>query len=176
MFKKIFAFLVIMVTFSIGLLLLYRASLEPSDMTIVDGKVINKKIVSSRRPRNKPRYSLALQIDGREERLGIFLGTKAQAEKDSTIYLINISKTYTFYLDPTIRISNGLNNAIRRIDSNGRTIFLASNAFNLYCGLSLSLLSIIAAIIIYAFLSSIDKCNTRFSSLLPGYPGRRDEN
>ena len=133
-----------------GLLLLYRASLGSASMTIINGKVIDKKIVRISTSRSSL-YSLALQIEGMKERLGVFLGTKKQTAKDSTIYLIDISKTYTFYLDPTITTSNGRKDAIRRIDSNGRTIFIASNVFNLYCGLSLSILAIIAAIIIYAF-------------------------
>ncbi len=148
MFKKIIIYLLLIFSLVIGLLSLYRASLKSSDMTIVNGRVTNKIISYYTSYHTGRHYSLIFTLRDRQNKIAINLGTENEAREDATFYLIDTSKLYKFFIDPTIPVVNGVQTGITRIDYNDQTIFKSSNNLNLYGGLCISLLSIAGLILI----------------------------
>jgi hypothetical protein len=147
MFKTIVAYILFICGFLVGLLSIYRASLKVSDLTIVKGKVIEKRIsISYGKGRH---YSLNFKLEGRQDEIAINLGTKREAGKDITIYKVDTGKTYEFYLDPTVPTQNSVNSGICKIDYNGKEIFKASNKLNVYGGAFVSILSLALIVLLY---------------------------
>ena len=120
-------------------------------MIVIESMVINKKIESTTTSKGDRRYSLIFTIDQSFKRIGLLLGTKEQAAKNEIINLIDTSKFYKFYIDPTITINNGIQLGIRQIDDNGKIIFKESNTFNLLGGIFFTLMSIVGLLIVYKF-------------------------
>jgi hypothetical protein len=132
----------------LGLLNLYRANLKRTDMTIINGKVVGKHfsfIYSKGRM-----YYLGFDIEGEHEMIAINLGgTKSDADKDSPTNLIDTGKTYKFYIDPTVPMSNNMNLGIRRIDFNDKEIFTASNSLNRNGGAFLCIVGLLGFYVVY---------------------------
>lgn len=135
----------------VGLLSIYRGTLKTKDLTIIIGKVLDKKILYSTSAKSGRHYSLTFSLDNRQEKIAINLGTKSQSDKDSAFYLIDIGKSYQFYLDPTIPTQNGVNCGISKIDYNGIEVYKTSNKLNLYGGIFISILSLAAIIAVIKF-------------------------
>jgi hypothetical protein len=147
MFKTIVAYILFICGFLVGLLSIYRASLKVPNLTIVKGKVIEKRIsISYGKGRH---YSLNFKLEGKHNEIAINLGTKPAVEHDSTIYKVDTGKTYVFYLDPTVLTQNSVNWGICKIDYNGQEIFKASNKLNLYGGAFVTILSLTLIVLLY---------------------------
>ena len=141
--KKIIGLFIFSLALLLGLLSIYRATIKTSQLTIVKGKVIHKKIEKYKHFRGGTNYCLAFRLANREDKIAINLGTKSQAEKDPAVHLIDTGKAYEFYLDPTVPTIDGENWGIDKIDYNNVEIYKTSNELNLYAGTFLSILSIV---------------------------------
>jgi hypothetical protein len=162
MVKKILGYFIIVGALLVGLLSLYRSFLKPSNMIVIKGKVIDKKISYFTSYGSGRHYSLIFKIEGRSDKIAINLGTKREAEKDSTIYLIDTLKTYEFFVDPTVPIRNKVKTGITRIEYNGQIIYQTYNNLNFYGGLFISLLSLAGLIIIIYKAKQKKASNKRF--------------
>jgi hypothetical protein len=131
--------------------MIYRAALKTSDLTIISGEVLGKKIEYSKSYVSGRHYYLAIRIANRQDTIAINLGTKSQVDKDSAFYLIDIGKTYKFYLDPTVPTTHGVNWGIYRVVYNDVEVYKTSNNLNLYGGSVISIASLIGMIIILKF-------------------------
>jgi hypothetical protein len=147
--RRIFVLIFIICALLVGLLSIYRATLRASDLNIINGKVIDKKIEYFTSFRSGRHYCLTFQLANRQDKIAINLGTKSQAEKDSAFYLIDTGKTYKFYLDPTVPTKNSENWGIDRIDYNGIQVYKTSNKLNLYGGTFISVLSLVGIFILF---------------------------
>ncbi len=145
---KIIVLLFLVVSLLVGLLSIFRATIPTSSLTVISDKVIDKKILYFISAKSGRHYCLAFQLEKRQGKIAINLGTKSQADKDSAFYLIDIGKTYTFYLDPTIPTSDGINWGIDKIDYNSKEVYKKSNKLNLYGGTSISLLCLAGIIVV----------------------------
>ena len=160
MFKTIVFYILCGSAFFVGMLSIYRSSSKVSDLSVLRGKVIGKRISFIKSHRTGRNYSLNFKLEGKLDEIAINLGTKREAEKDSTIYKVDTGKIYVFYLDPTVPTQNSVNWGICRVDYNGRQIFQASNKLNLYGGILISVLSLILIVLFY-------KHNQKKNSFLP---------
>jgi hypothetical protein len=145
MFEKIQrVFIIILLTFVffIGLLSVYRATLKTKALTVLVGKVVNKKILYFKGVKSGRHYCLAFELANKQDKIAINLGTKGQAEKDSAIFLIDTGKEYEFDLDPTVPTDNGINWGIDKVDYNNKEVYKKSNKLNLYLGIFISLISL----------------------------------
>jgi hypothetical protein len=149
--KKVFALIVISCASLVGLLSIYRATLKPSNLKVVTGKVLDKKIEYFTSYGSGRHYCLAFHVTNIQDKIAVNLGTKKQAENDSTFYLIDIGKTYKFYLDPTVPTTRTGNWGIRRIDYNDVQVYQASNKLNLFGGIIISLMSLAGIIILLKY-------------------------
>ena len=145
---KLIAIILLTCALLVGILSIYRATLKTSDLTGFTGKVLTKQITYSTSIKSGRHYSLKFQLENRQDLIAINLGTESQAEKDSAIYLIDTGKTYKFYLDPTVPMSNGVICGIKQVDLNNVRIYKTSNSLDLYGGTFISLLSFVGLLII----------------------------
>ena len=81
--RKIIGLIFISVSLLGGILSIYRATLKTSQLTIINGKVIDKKIEYSTSLKGGRDYYLAFHLSNRQDKIAINLGTKRQAEKTS---------------------------------------------------------------------------------------------
>ena len=135
-----------------GRLALVRAIVSKSDLRIVEGKVVNKRVYYSPSGRtNQGRtYHVEFELQNRQERLAINFPTNRQAYQDSTIYKVDTGKIYKFYLDksyPTFlnkphATPYYLNTGIDIIEDNNGEIFSKTHNFELGAGIFFILLSI----------------------------------
>jgi hypothetical protein len=128
--------------FFTGVLNISRANVKKSNLAIIEGKVIDKKIAFSTSLKGGRSYQLEFQLQNTPERIAISFPSKNQAYADSTINLIDTGKTYKFYLDKTFPTSNGLNCGIDKIEFNNVEIFSKSHKLEMYGGIFFILLSI----------------------------------
>ena len=110
------------------------------------GKVLSKNIIRKQEHvkggvRNS--YYLVFEINNNDYKIGIFYATKKEVKNDSVINLVDIGKTYTFYMDPTYFKDDNLKNGIDIIEYNGLEIYKASLKPNLYGGLSMCIIGFI---------------------------------
>ena len=145
--KKIIGLFIFSLSLLLGLLSIYRATLKTSQLTMITGKVISKKINYERGARGGLDYYLAFQLADWRDKIAINLGTKSQAEEDPAFHLIDTGKVYTFFMDPTVPTINGENWGIDKIDYNNIEIYKTSNNLNLYGGTFLSILSLVLIIL-----------------------------
>ncbi len=124
-----------------GVLNINRATINKSELAVIEGKVVEKKISRSKSLKYRS-YHLEFQLANRQTKIGIAFTSKKQAYTDSTYYLIDTGKTYKFYLDKTFPTSDGLNNGIDKIEFNNVEVFNKSHKFELYGGVFFILLSI----------------------------------
>src|SRR4030095_2721751 len=148
---RIVAWIYLPSSFFLGLLMIYRAKLKTSNLSIIIGEVIDKRIESSTSFGSDRTHCLAIKLANNEHKIAINLGTKRQASKDSAFNLIEIGKTYKFYLDPTVPPTNGINWGICRVDYNDAAVYETSNKLNLYGGTLISIASLIGMIVILKF-------------------------
>lgn len=135
-----------------GRLALVRAIVSKSDLRIVEGKVVSKRVYYSPSGRtNQGRtYHVEFELENRQERLAINFPTNKQAYQDSTIYKVDTGKIYKFYLDksyPTFlnkphATPYYLNTGIDIIEDNSGEIFSKTHNFELGVGIFFILLSI----------------------------------
>jgi hypothetical protein len=130
------------ISFFVGVLNIIRANEKTSDLAIIQDKVLDKKIDYTTSLKGGRAYYLEFKLENTPERIAVSYVSKKQAYSDSTIYLIDIGKTYKFYLDKTFPISNGLNCGIDKIELNNVEIFSKSHKSELYGGIFFILLSI----------------------------------
>ncbi len=154
--KKIIVLIFLTSALLVGLLSVYRATLKTTDLTVINDKVIKKKISYFKSAKSGRHYFLAFKLANRQEEIAINLGTRSQAGKDSAFYLIDTGKTYKFYLDPTVPTQNGVNWGIDKIDYNSNEIYKTSNKLNLYGGTFISLLSLAGIIIVLKFKKKVN--------------------
>ncbi len=146
MYNKVlnFVFYIIM-SFGLlaGLLSIYRGTLRKASMKIVSGKVINKirDYTSGGKGRH---YYTAFELEGLHDEIAINFPSENAADNDSTFYLIDTGKLYTFYLNPTYPIKKGINMGLERIDYKNIEIYKTSNTFNLFMGIFICLLCLIS--------------------------------
>lgn len=143
--------IILFIPLVLAILLLYRSSISWSDMTILNGKVINKRISKETSLQGNTHYSLVFTIENGKRPISLFLGSTKSSKKNKIVRLIDTGKFYKFYLDPTIISLNGIQSGIRRIDDNGKLIFIESNNFNFFGGLSFMFFSIFGFGIIWNF-------------------------
>lgn len=148
---KIISLTIVIAAFLAGLLSIYRATLKTTDMIVIAGKVISKKISYFKSIRSGRHYSVAFELANRAGKIAINLGTKNEAANDSAFYLIDTGKVYTFYLDPTVPTQNGVNKGIYQIDYNNKEVYRRSNNFNLYGGIIITLVSLVGIIFLVKF-------------------------
>jgi hypothetical protein len=67
---------------------------------------------------------LAIKIDALPYYLGVHYWSKSDAYSSKVIDSIIIGQSYTFYLNPTFPISNGLNSGISKIINDEKTTFV----------------------------------------------------
>jgi hypothetical protein len=134
-----------------GLLLLYRSTLELNDLIKIEGKVLsrNTKIINDEKGR--PRYILAIEIEKQDNKLGIYLGTKEQADNEKIVKLIFKDSAYTFFIDPTVSVNNGINLGIRQILYKEKILYKESKKANLIGGIIFTLLGLTGLFVIYNF-------------------------
>lgn len=149
--KRVFAFIIISFTFLLGLLSLYRATLKVSSLEIITAKVLEKRIEYFTSYQSGRHYCLAFRLANIQDKIAINLGTKRQAENDSTFYLIDTGKAYKFYLDPTVPATKRGNWGIRRIDYNDVPIYKASEKLDLYGGSIITLISLAGLVILIKY-------------------------
>ena len=134
-----------------GRLGIVRAIVNKSDLRIVEGKVVSKRIYYSPSGRtNQGRtYHVEFELENMQERIAINFPTNRQAYQDSTLYKVDSGKIYKFYLDksyPTfLNKPHGtpyyLNTGIDIIEHNSGEIFSKSHSFELGAGIFFILLS-----------------------------------
>ena len=159
MFQRVLSYLALILSLIIGIGNLYRASLNPSDMTIITGKVINKEIMRHVGTRSIS-YSLGFDLLNQKNRIRISLGSRGQAIVDTTFNLIEVSKIYTFYLDPTVPTRFGVNLGIRRIDYEGKPLYKQSKKLKIFCGLFFGFIGLIGILVLYYKRKSSTAANT----------------
>ena len=154
--SKIIRILVILFCISAALwagrLGIVRAIVSKSDLRIVEGKVVSKRVYYSPSGRtNQGRtYHIEFELENRQERIAINFPTNKQAYQDSTLYKIDTGKVYKFYLDKTYPTflnktagpSYYLNTGIDLIENNSGVIFSKSHNFELGAGIFFILLSV----------------------------------
>ena len=135
--------LILLGCFGVGVLNIIRGIHNKSNSIILEGKVIDKKLIryTSGEYRKYVHYHLVFQLEGKTEKIAISYFSKKEAYRDSTISLIDTGKVYRFYIDKTYPISGGVNNGINRIDFNNKEMFAKSN-IELYAGIFFIMLSI----------------------------------
>ena len=89
-------------------------------MQTFTGKVLWKEIVRIQNVKGSS-YTLAIKIDSLPYYLGVHYWSKSEAYNSKVIDSIKIGQTYTFYLNPTFPISDGLNSGVSKI-TNGEQI------------------------------------------------------
>jgi hypothetical protein len=102
---------------------LHRGTIKFADMQRFAGKVLSKEIVAIQ-TRKGVSYALAIKIDVLPYYLGVHYWSKSDAYNSKVIDSIKIGQSYTFYLNPTFPISNGLNSGISKITNDEKTIFV----------------------------------------------------
>ena len=135
-----------------GQLGIRRAIVSKSELRVVEGKVISKRIYYSPSGRtNQGRnYHVEFELENMQERIAINFPTNIQAYQDSTFYKIDTGKIYKFYLDKTyptfLNTAAGtqyyLNKGIDLIEDSSGEIFSKSHKFELCAGIFFILLSI----------------------------------
>lgn len=160
--SKIIRFLAILLSISAGLwaahLCITRALVNKSDLKVIKGKVISKRIYysPSGRLHQGRNYHVEFELENLHERIAISFPTKKQVYQDSTLYRIDTGKIYTFYLDksyptffnkPQETPYYYLNDGIDIIEDNNKEIFSKSHHFELGGGIFFILLSITLAFV-----------------------------
>lgn len=132
-----------------GLLMLYRYSLNSSNLTRVDGKILTKKRESVSTHKGSKRYGLIFEIENAEDKYGMYIGTANHIENTNNLFrLIDTGKIYTLLIDPTVSSRNGLRLGVREIYFDGKLIFKESNRFELVVGIFFTLLGISGLIVL----------------------------
>lgn len=135
-----------------ALLLIYRGLQTVDNYYKFDGTVTSLVIQKFQSGKSGFAYSLDFGISEAYKIYGIYLGTRKQVHSNDLKDKIEIGKTYTFYLDPTVSTSSdGHNLGIREIRSKKKIIYREKPNVN-YIGGSLFLIVGIGslAILIYA--------------------------
>ncbi len=109
-------------------------------MTRIDAKVLAKKIEVVSTHNQSNRYGLTFKVDNFQDKLGIYLGTKDQSSDNQIFYLVDTIQVYSFLVDPTVSIKNGINLGVREIKLSGINIYKESQKFNLFLGIFFTLL------------------------------------
>jgi hypothetical protein len=123
-----------MFSICMGVLLLYRASANRDDFISLERKVIVKKIELLPASTKRTAYALLFELENYNEILGIYIGTKKQANNSEIINLIKPDSIYTFLIDPSIMSHNGSNLGIREIIFRNKSIFKQTSKFNFVGG------------------------------------------
>jgi hypothetical protein len=126
----------------VGLLSIFRATLQKPDLYLITGKVTGKRIVSFSSYRSGTHYGIALLLAGHTDMIAINAGSENEEERKHVFNLIDTGKAYQFYMDPTIPTTNRINWGIDEIDYNNREVYITSNKLNLYGGTFISILSL----------------------------------
>lgn len=134
-----------------GILLIYRSSFSTSNFLPIQSRVIKKQIEVTQYRKGNPRYGITFQIDDYENKLGVYMGTEEQARNNVLNNLIEPNKTYTFYIDPTVSSSNGINLGIREIRFKGKAIYKESQKFTLVVGVFFTLICSVGLFLISKF-------------------------
>lgn len=149
--QKFTTYIILFALLACGILLIYRSYLSANDFIQTESRVVKKQIEITSYRKGNPRYGITFQIDDYEDKLGIYFGTLEQARNNVLYNLIEPNKTYTFYIDPTVSSSNGINLGIREIRFKGRAIYKESQKFTLFLGVFLTLLCLVGWFLISKF-------------------------
>jgi|GEM_PF-4763956 len=91
-------------------------------MQTFTGKLLSKEIVRIQNA-NGSSYTLAIKINSLPYYLGVHYWSKSEAYNSKIIDSIKIGQTYTFYLNPTFPISDGLNSGVSKITNGEQIVF-----------------------------------------------------
>ncbi len=138
---KIFStYIILFALLAGGLLSLYRAFQNQNDLTKIEAKVLEKKIEPVSTYKGSNRYGLTFRVDNSGSKLGIYTGTRDQSYESKILSLVDTGETYLFHIDPTVSSDNGINLGVREISLNGTTVYKESKKFNLFLGVTFTLL------------------------------------
>ena len=141
-FRIIVLVFFLLISFLVGVLNILRANVKSSDLVIIQDKVLDKKIGYTTSLKGRRSYHLEFKLENRPAKIAVSYDSKNKAYSDSTFYLVDIGKTYKFYLDKTFPTSNGLNCGIDKIEYNNVEVFSKSHKLELYGGIFFILLSL----------------------------------
>jgi hypothetical protein len=141
-FRIIVLVFFLLISFLVGVLNILRANVKSSDLVIIQDKVLDKKIGYTTSLKGRRSYHLEFKLENRPVKIAVSYDSKNKAYSDSTLYLVDIGKTYKFYLDKTFPTSNGLNCGIDKIEYNNVEVFSKSHKLELYGGIFFILLSL----------------------------------
>lgn len=149
-FRLSMGLLCMAIPFFVGVMLIYRGSLNISGMDVIKGTVFSKER-GYKYAYKGGAYYLSFGIKELPVNLAISYISKNDIYADSTFNFIDTGKTYTFYVDPTFPISDNRIMGIAEIDYNGKIIYKRSKKRNLYGGFFFCLLGVIGSVLIYKF-------------------------
>ncbi len=125
---------------SAGLLSLYRAYMKSTDFTKIEVKIVEKKIEPVSTYKGSPRYGMTFKTENSATKFGIYIGTNSRPSDNNLFNVIDTTKTYRFFIDPTVSTANGINLGVREIYFNGKRIFKESQKLELFLGIAFTLL------------------------------------
>jgi hypothetical protein len=76
------------------------------------------------------------------------LGVSGKAEADSVLRLVNVGNTYTFYLDPSVPLVNGITYGLNRINYNSKRVHVKSRLFEIIIGVLFALTGLVVTILV----------------------------
>lgn len=149
--QKFTTYVILFIILGGGLLSLYRVFLSSNNLTMINAKILAKKIEIVSTHNQSNRYGLTFELDNHKDKLGIYLGTKDQSSSNRIPDLVDTNKVYTFLVDPMVSTDNGINLGLREIKLNGISVYKESQKFNLFLGIFFTLLGAGGLLIINKF-------------------------
>lgn len=149
--QKFTTYIILITLLLCGLLLIYRSFLNSGNFLKIEGRVLKKQIEVVSIRKGNYRYGITFKVDNYNDKLGIYIGQEEEARNNKANNLIEINKSYTFLLDPTVSPTNDINLGIREIRLNGKAILKEQQNFVLFVGIFFTLLCSIALFLIYKF-------------------------
>jgi len=155
-FIKFLATLIIVGCFGFGIFLFYRGVVPYKIMEKISGNIQSTEIVKVHGTKS-PSYQLVIKINTLHYILGVHYSSESQAYKSRLIDSLKIDSLYTFYVNPTYSISNGLNSGVSKIEYNNRVIFEQSEIMDLILGGVLALFGLIGLIFIRKVYKNLER-------------------
>ncbi|HTC01219.1 MAG TPA: hypothetical protein VK705_11115 [Ferruginibacter sp.] len=116
-------------------------------MEKVTGTIISKEIHESHSLKGHASFAISIQTDMLPYRLGIQEGTsRRDAYDDSMNTILENGKIYTFYINPTYPIIDGVIDRVSRVDYNGRILYRHPEVFNIIFSCAMILVGLFAII------------------------------
>lgn len=138
--QKFTTYIILLAILVGGLLFLYRFGLSLEDLTKIEAKVLEKKLEQVSSHKGSGRFGLTFKVDISVIKFGVYVGTKDQALYNNLLSKIDTGRIYTFLIDPSVLIDNGINLGVREIKLNDTNIYKESKKFHLFIGIFFTLL------------------------------------